>query len=224
MARRRRVTPERRRALLRPGRLLALLCVGLFIALLAYGLVAQAPDTGIDDALARSEPAPAPGFALAVLKGGSLGPVLEPKVSLASADGQVALEEVRGVPLVVNFWASWCVPCREEAPRLERAWRAARGRGVLFVGINMQDLTEDARDFMREFRVSYLNIRDPTNRVARDWEVTGLPETFFVSRRGEVVGHVIGVVSAEQLREGITAARSGRPARARSGGARRSTR
>lgn len=206
------------------GRAAAAVCVGLLIALLVYGLMAKAPNTGIDDSLAQSRAIAAPGFELSVLADGTLGRGLSAKLQPALADRRIALEELRGTPVVVNFWASWCVPCRQEAPLLERSWRDARGRGVLFVGLNMQDLTEDAREFMREFGVSYLNVRDPTNRVARRWGVTGLPETFFVTKRGEVVGHVIGVISEAQLRDGIAASESGRPAGARSGGDRRPTR
>ena len=126
--------------------------------------------------------------------------------------------------MVLNYWASCCVPCRAEAPLLERSWREHRDRGVLFLGINMQDITGDARAFMREFDVSYVNARDPTDRTARRWGGNGNPETFFVSGGGQVVGHVIGVVSPEQMRQGLAAARTGRPLGLRQGGAQRTTR
>ena len=206
-------------------RVAAVLGTVLFVALLAYGLVAKAPNTGIDESLAQAEAPPAPGFELPVLQEGSLGSKLRPELDAAIADGRIALEELRRKPVVLNFWASWCVPCREEAPLLERSWREARDRGdVVFVGLNMQDLTEDARAFMREFDVSYLNVRDESNAIARKWGVTGLPETFFVTAGGEVVSHVIGVISESQMREGLAAARSGRPAGAVSGGEQRSVR
>ena len=208
----------RRTALRRAARLAALLCIAAFIALLVYGLVLKSPETGIDEGLARAQPVAAPGFELPILARGSLGRPLAARLSPALADGRVALDELRGTPVVLNLWASWCVPCRQEAPLLERTWRAARRDGVLFVGLNQQDLTDDARAFMREFRVSYPNLRDPTNRTARKWGATGLPETFFVTGEGQVVGHVIGVVSPEQLRDGVRASRSGRPVGARSGG------
>lgn len=88
----------------------------------------------------------------------------------------------------------------------------------------MQDITDDARDFLHEFEVSYPNLRDPTDEVARDWGVVGLPETFFVDARGRVVGHVIGEVSSDQLSEGISAARSGRVVGERAGGESRPSR
>jgi cytochrome c biogenesis protein CcmG/thiol:disulfide interchange protein DsbE len=218
-------TSAARRAPLRhAGRLAALALVGGFIALLAYGLLSKAPDTRIDDSLARNEAVPAPSFELEVLRRGSLGPELGGSLGPALADNRLSSSEVRGRPYVLNFWASWCVPCREEAPLLQRAWRDARKQGVLFVGLNMQDVRGDAHDFIADFEIDYLNIRDPSNEVARRFGVTGIPETFFVSASGDVVAHVIGVVSGEQLDAGMAAAMSGRPRGAQQGGERRPTR
>jgi cytochrome c biogenesis protein CcmG/thiol:disulfide interchange protein DsbE len=202
----------------------ALLLVASFVALLAYGLLSKAPEGGINESLRQARPAPAPAFELPVLQRGELGPRLSKRLRGPLADGRLALAETRGSPIVLNFWASWCPPCRVEAPRLERAWRRARENGVLFLGLNMQDVTEDARDFVGEFELSYLNVRDRSNDVATDWGVTGLPETFFLSARGQVVGHVIGAISEDQLRDGVRAAASGRVLGARSGGDRRPTR
>jgi cytochrome c biogenesis protein CcmG/thiol:disulfide interchange protein DsbE len=95
---------------------------------------------------------------------------------------------------------------------------------VLFLGLNMQDLTAEARAFIRKFENSYLNVRDQSNGVARDWGVTGIPETFFITAEGRVVGHVIGVISAERLSQGVAASRSGRPLGSLEGGDRRPTR
>ena len=194
----------------RAGRAVAALVAIAFIALLAYGVLTQAPDTGIDDSLARQEKPAAPGFELPVLHRGEPGQRLAARLRGPLADGEVTLGELRGSPVVLNFWASWCIPCQEEAPLLERTWRRSRRDGVLFVGLNMQDATEDARKFIAQFDNSYLNVKDKGNDVAREYGVTGLPETFFITSRGEIVGHVIGVVSEQQLREGVDAARSGR--------------
>lgn len=193
-----------------------LVAVSLPVVLLAgvtYGLVADAPRPTIDEALARSEAVEAPGFELPVLREGTLGPRLSRALGPALGDRRVALEELRGTPVVVNYWASWCDPCRKEAPLLERTWRTARESGVLFVGLNQQDFPGDARRFLREFGISYLNVRDSGNEVARRWGFAGLPETFFLDADGKVVAHIVGEASAEELREGIEAARSGRPAR-----------
>lgn len=191
------------------------------VALLVYGVVKQAPNTTIDDTLAQRRAAPAPGYRLAVLRRGDLGPRLQPALAPALRDGWLSPKELRGTPYVLNIWASWCVPCREEAPRLQREWRRARPQGVLFLGLDMQDASEDARAFMDNFGVDYLNIRDPTKDTARSYGATGIPETYFISARGSIVGHVVGVVSTAQLRSGIAAAMKGQVQAARAGGAQR---
>ncbi len=200
------------------ARLLGVLAATGLVALLIYGVLARSPDRTIDDSLADTRPIAAPAYRLEVLRHGTLGARLERRIARALADGWVSSRELRGTPYALNIWASWCVPCREEAPVLVREWRRQRPRGVLLVGLDMQDVREDARDFMDEFQIDYLNIRDPTNDTAHRYGATGVPETYFVSARGDVVNHVIGVVSAQQLQVGIAAAVSGRPEAARQGG------
>jgi cytochrome c biogenesis protein CcmG/thiol:disulfide interchange protein DsbE len=195
-----------------------------FIALLAYGLIARAPDTTIDDRLADAETAPAPGFTLDVLSGGDPPPPLASVVERATSDGRLSLDELRGTPVVLNFWASWCDPCRVEAPVLERGWRESGRRGVLFLGLDMQDVTDDAREFLTAFRISYPNVREADKDTARRYGATGLPETYFISARGRVVAHVIGAITPAQLREGVAAARSGGPVQLGAGGESRPTR
>jgi cytochrome c biogenesis protein CcmG/thiol:disulfide interchange protein DsbE len=217
------VTDQRRR----PPRIVlfgALPAIVLFMALLTYGLIAKAPETGIDDSLASGRPPGAPAFELPMLQRGDLGSRLERALQGALADERVGLRELRGRRVVLNFWASWCVPCQEEAPLLEKSWRRTRDQNVLFLGLNMQDLTGDAREFMRRYRNTYLNVRDRSNGVAREWGLTGIPETFFITPKGRVVGHVIGVISERQIRAGITATITGRPVSSEQGGDRRQTR
>lgn len=182
----------------------------LFVALLGYGLAAQAPNPTIDGQLAQGRAAVAPGFDLPVLHRGELGP-LEERLRDMLGDGRLSLGELRGVPVIVNFWASWCDPCRREAPLLEASWRRSRADGVVFVGLNMQDARSDARGFLREFAVSYPNVRDPDDATARAWGTAGLPETFFLSREGRVVAHVVGLIREPQMRSGLRAAMTGRP-------------
>jgi cytochrome c biogenesis protein CcmG/thiol:disulfide interchange protein DsbE len=205
-------------------RLLAFAAVALFLSLMAYGLLTKAPNNSIDASLAKARPAQAPGFELPVLQRGSIGTRLNSKVAPALKDGQLTLSELSGTPVVLNFWASWCIPCRSEAPVLEGVWQQNRSKGVLFLGLNMQDLIPDARAFIRDFHNTYPNIRDQGNDTAHSWGVTGVPETFFITPRSKVVAHVIGVVSAAQLRQGIAAARSGQAISALTGGATRPTR
>jgi cytochrome c biogenesis protein CcmG/thiol:disulfide interchange protein DsbE len=205
-------------------RWLGFLAAAGFMGLLVYGLMTQAPDRSIDDALARAEAIDAPGFELEVLERGRVPAPLAPTVDRAAADGRVALSELRGTPVVLNFWASWCDPCRVEAPVLERGWRQAGRRGVLFLGLDMQDVRGDAREFLREFSITYPNIREGDKETARRYGMTGIPETFFISADGRVVGHVIGALTPEQLRAGVDVARAGRPEPPRVGGKRQPTR
>jgi len=158
----------------------------LFVGLIAYGLAAQAPNLKIDATLAQGRPAAARPFDLAVLQRGDLGPLAE-RLRGPLADGRLSLAELRGSPVVVNSWASWCEPCRREAPLLEDSWRAARTDGVVFVGLNMQDARSAARGFLREFEVSYPNVREPDDATARTWGLTGLPETYL--REGRLARH-----------------------------------
>lgn len=195
------------------------------VLLLVYGVTAQSPTTRIDERLANAQAADAPAYRLDLLDRGQLGSRLTAELAPALSDGAVSSTELRGRPYVLNFWASWCIPCQEEAGVLERAWQRERARGgLLFVGLNQQDIPGDARTFIDEFDVDYLTIRDTTNATGRRYGATGLPETYFVSARGQVVGHVIGVISDAQLQDGIAAARAGRPQAAREGGDRRSAR
>jgi cytochrome c biogenesis protein CcmG/thiol:disulfide interchange protein DsbE len=217
-------TPERRSPAGTAMRWLGMLAATAFMGLLVYGLTTQAPDRSIDDALARAEAIDAPGFELDVLERGRVPARLAPVIDRATADGRVALSELRGTPVVLNFWASWCDPCRAEAPVLESGWREAGPRGVLFLGLDMQDVRDDARDFLREFSITYPNIREGDKATAQRYGMTGIPETFFISARGRVVGHVIGALTPEQLRAGVEAARSGRPAQTAEGGERKPTR
>ena len=197
--------------------LIALAVLALFVALLVYGVVSKGVDSSIDSALERGEAPPAQPLSLGLLDDGG-----DPQVSRAARDGLVSLEELRGRPIVLNFWASWCDPCAVEAPDLARA--AEREEDVLFLGVDVQDIRSDAREFLREFGLDYPSVRDGTKETMREWGVTGLPETFFITSDGRVAGHVVGVAESQQLADGIAAARSGRPTGLRQGGEQRGLR
>jgi cytochrome c biogenesis protein CcmG, thiol:disulfide interchange protein DsbE len=201
-------------------RIAGVVAAAAFVALLAYGLTSKATNSTIDDALSRGEAVPAPGFTLAALAHGrDAGAAWD----CAAADGDVSLSELRGTPVVLNFWASWCDPCRGEAKVLEQGWKQQEG-DVLFLGLDAQDAREDARDFIAQFGITFPHVRDPGNDTQRAWGVTGLPETYFIAADGKVVGHVIGTVDAAQLSEGVAAARAGRPVGADQGGEQRPVR
>ncbi len=120
--------------------------------------------------------------------------------SLALFDGgRFSLAEQRGKVVVVSFWASWCIPCREEAPLLEAASRAYLGRGVVFVGVNFQDTEPAARAFIAEFGLTFPNGPDPRGRTAIDYGVYGIPELFFIGRDGRIAYKHIGLIGAATL-------------------------
>ena len=122
--------------------------------------------------------------------------------TLTSFDGgPVSLDAWRGKVVVVNFWASWCKPaCYEEAPVLERAWRTYRDRGVVVVGVDMQDTAEAARAFIQRFELSFPNAPDHGGKVAIDYGVYGVPETFFVDRAGVIRAKHVGAVTDAVIR------------------------
>jgi cytochrome c biogenesis protein CcmG/thiol:disulfide interchange protein DsbE len=134
-----------------------------------------------------------------------------PTFSLPRLDrgGELGLAALRGKAVVLNFWASWCAPCKDEAPELEAASRRWRSRGVVVVGIDSQDFRGDARRFARRHGVTYPLVHDGKGKTRDDYGVTGLPETFFVDRSGKLVGdHIQGPVTERQLNDNIVLALS----------------
>src|ERR687888_550281 len=150
------------------------------IALLAYGLIQNEPDRGVDEALARGERAPAPALELPKLGGG----------------GTASLADYRGQIVVLNFWASWCRPCRTESPLLERWHDRMKGQGTV-LGVDGNDVTSDAQDFIRKYRLSYPMLRDRDGNVTSDYGVLGYPETFVIDRRGRIAALQRGPVDEQ---------------------------
>ena len=126
---------------------------------------------------------PAPDFALQRLGG----------------QGDVQLRQLRGSPVVLNFWASWCPPCRDEAPVLESAAQRYGAQGVKFVGIDVWDTEGDGARFLQDYKVGYPNVIDPLGRVSIDYGLTGTPETVFIDRRGVLQRKYIGPLSQDAV-------------------------
>ena len=113
----------------------------------------------------------------------------------------LSLEDLRGKVVMLNFWASWCIPaCYEEAPALERTWRAYKDKGVMVVGVNIQDKEEAAREFLARFEHSFPNAPDPKGRVSVNYGVYGVPETFFIDRKGRVRFKHVGALTDDIAR------------------------
>ena len=168
--------PEHRAAhaswIIRAGLLLPVLAV---LGLLGAAVLRHQQTLAIGAALARGESPPVPALILPAFDG--------PPISLAA---------LRGHPVVLNFWASWCIPCRDEAPLLEGTWKEFRSQGLIVLGVDTQDLEGPARAFMKEFGITYPNGRDPDGSVARMFGTTGVPETFFIGADGRIHGKFPG--------------------------------
>ena len=128
---------------------------------------------------------------------------IAPAFSLTSFDGRtIALADFRGQPVLLNFWASWCVPCRTEAPILRDAY-AREGSQVTFIGVNVRDQEDDARAFLSEFGIPYLNVRDVDGAIEQRYRAPGIPFSVFVGRDGVITRVWIGPIDEELLRKYI---------------------
>jgi cytochrome c biogenesis protein CcmG, thiol:disulfide interchange protein DsbE len=163
--------------------------VVLLFALLAWSLVR---DKGGDLAKRanRGDRPAAPDFTLDRLEG----------------KGRLQLSSLHGKAVVLNVWASWCVPCKEEAPYLEEVWRANRARGVVVVGLDSKDFRADAQRFARRYDLTFPLVYDGPGNTLNGYGVTGFPETFVVDRGGRVVEAFAGAVNGEEERARLESA------------------
>ncbi len=133
----------------------------------------------------------APDFTLAEL---STHPAPAPKIHLAS---------LKGMPVILNFWASWCVPCQHEAPLLQATWQQVQRQGIVLLGIDFQDTQSDGLKFLQTYGITYRNVVDGTGATAINYGVTGVPETFFLNRQGVIVSKVIGELTEQTIQSNL---------------------
>jgi cytochrome c biogenesis protein CcmG/thiol:disulfide interchange protein DsbE len=145
-----------------------------------------------------------------VLDGGAPPKKLSETLGPASSNGTINLADLRGAPVVLNIWSAGCTPCRGETPMLQSEWERLGSRGVLFLGLNVLDSRATARRFRKDYGVTYPSVQESRGDTARLLGARGVPETFFISRTGQIVSHVIGAVSLAQIELGIKAAQTGR--------------
>ena len=153
-----------------PG--LVVCAAGALLALLAFGVANQGTDTSIDASVARGDRPPAPKARLAL--------------PLLGSSGRESLVDLRGKVVVLNVFASWCDPCRAEAPVLEQTEREIASKGATILGVTYLDNSSDSEQFVRQEHITYPVIRDVSGNFVRSFGTTGVPETFVIDRRGRI--------------------------------------
>ncbi len=115
-----------------------------------------------------------------------------------------SLSEFEGQPIVLNFWASWCVECKLEADLLEQAWRQYKDEGLVFLGIAYVDVEPKSIQYLEEFNITYPNAPDLRTLISEEYGITGVPETFFISKDGQIIHHQIGPVNETMINTLVT--------------------
>jgi len=167
--------------------------VAALIGLLGWQLATDARAERLVDEVRAGETPPAPPIELPELNG----------------DGKVSLASLRGKGVVLNFWASWCEPCKREAPMLQEAWEANRDRGLVVLGVNSQDLRSDARRFAERYGLTYPLVHDGPGRSLGRYGLVAFPETWWVDREGRLVAYAQGEFTQEELDRNIERALEG---------------
>jgi cytochrome c biogenesis protein CcmG/thiol:disulfide interchange protein DsbE len=172
-----------------PWRRLAVtvLIIAPFLALFAYGFIRDA--RYIRSPLIAKSAAP---FTLTLYDGTTL-----------------KSDDLRGKAVFLNFWASWCLPCRAEAKDLEAAWQKVKDQNIVYIGVALQDSDENTRAFLKEFDVTYPNGRDESGKMAVDYGVWGIPESFFIAPDGRITYKHTGGIRAELVENKLAEALKG---------------
>lgn len=126
-------------------------------------------------------------------------------VNSASGRGKLALADFAGRPIVVNFWATWCGPCKEELPLLQTTWKKlqAQGKDVVFLGIDFQESGSDVMPFLRQYGITYPVLLDASGSAASKYRIASLPDTFFIDRQGKVVDKILQQLTDQALSKGL---------------------
>ena len=154
-----------------------------------------------DFGVVEIEPKPAQDFSLELMTGMDSEGDGNGNGSSEISGGSVTLSEMRGKVVLVDFWASWCPPCRQEAAALEEVYREYAGPEVEFIGVNIWDLEDNAHTYVKDFGLTYPSGVDTDGVIAIDYGVRGIPEKFFIGRDGVIRQKFVGPMSADTLRQ-----------------------
>lgn len=144
------------------------------------------------------------GWRLVKVNRGQVDSGMAPDFTLTSFDGEtITLSDLRGQVVIINFWASWCPPCREEAPYLEATWRKYKDQGVVFIGVDYADAESKALAYIDEFDITYFNGPDLGTRISQMYNMDGVPETYYVAKNGDLRGVKIGPLAPPELDQKI---------------------
>ena len=127
------------------------------------------------------------------------------------AGESVSLDSLKGQVIVINFWASYCIPCQREAAMLERTWQSHKDQGVVFLGINTEDPEKDAFDYLVEYGITYPNAPDAGARMENGYRITGIPETFVIDINSEIVQHFLSEPNEREFQVAIERALNAEP-------------
>jgi cytochrome c biogenesis protein CcmG, thiol:disulfide interchange protein DsbE len=147
------------------------IAAALLVGLLAYGLTTTGTDTTLDSAMARGE---------------RVEPPTEGKLPVLGGKGSGSLADYKGKVVLVNVWAAWCDPCRDELPLIQKAHKMMSARGGTVLGIDVKENSGAALDAVEEFGLTFPNLRDRDGSYVREWGQTGYPENFVIDRQGKV--------------------------------------
>jgi len=140
------------------------------------------------------------GFGLYRTQAGPVSSGPAPEFTLTTFDGDtIALADLKGQVVVVNFWASWCKPCEEEAATLEAGWQHYRDQGVSFLGVDYVDTEPEAHAYLERFAITYPNGPDLGTRISQAYRIRGVPETYFIDRQGAIARVKIGPIGMSEL-------------------------